>query len=208
MPEPLHSAARILLWCGWAIGVELASQPTLYIMAVVSATAFVFPHFRQETGRLLRRTRWLMLILLLTYAYTLPGHPVWPEWESWSPTEEGLIEGGLRILRLALILIGLAVLIASTQRSRLIYGLFMLARPFAVLGLNRRAFAVRLGLTLEYVEHIVQIPPSRPKQWLELLHQPSPMIETTEYCLVSERWKWRDSLAIFGACSVVLLGLL
>ena len=119
-----------------------------------------------------------------------------------------MIEGGLRVLRLVLILIGLAVLIASTQRARLIYGLYMLARPFALMGLNRRAFAVRLGLTLEYVEHIATRPPSRLKQWLALLHQPSPVSETTEYCLVPERWKWRDSLALLGACSVVLLGLL
>lgn len=204
----LHSAARILIWCGWAIGVELVSLPILTVLAVVSATAFVFARFRRSAWHLLRRTRWLMLILLLTYAYTLPGDIVWPAWGSWSPTLQGVMAGTVRVLRLSLMLIALAVLLASTPRARLIYGLYVLARPLALLGFDRRAFAVRLGLTLEYIER-----PETPmdkdlslSQWLAKLKQPVPQDDDSAvYRLPTERWKWHDSLFVLAAWSALLL---
>lgn len=202
----LHSAARILLWCGWAVGVELVSWPTLIILAVVSATAFVFARFRHGAWRLLRRARWLMLILLLTYAFTLPGDPVWSAWGAWSPTLQGMAAGAMRVLRLSLMLIALAILLASTPRSRLIYGLYILAQPFAMLGLDRRAFAVRLGLTLEYVERQASPKDFSLSQWLAKLKQPELQNKDSDiYRLQTERWKWHDSLVVLGALAGVLL---
>ena len=202
----LHSAARILLWGGWAIGVELVSWPTLTILAVVSATAFVFARFRHGAWRLLRRSRWLMLILLLTYAFTLPGDPVWPAWGAWSPTLQGVTAGAVRVMRISLMLIALAVLLASTPRERLIYGLYVLARPLAILGLDRRAFAVRLGLTLEYIEGQKSSKDFSLSQWLAKLTQPEIQIhDSAVYRLQIERWRWCDSLVVLGALAGVLL---
>ena len=202
----LHSAARILLWCGWAIGVELVSWPMLIILAVVSATAFVFARFRHGAWRLLRRSRWLMLILLLTYAYTLPGDPVWPAWGAWSPTLQGVSAGAVRVLRLSLMLIALAVLLASTSRERLIYGLYVLARPLAFVGLDRRAFAVRLGLTLEYIERQKSPKDFSLSQWLAKLTQPEIQHhDSAVYQLHTERWQWHDSLVVLGALGGLLL---
>ena len=200
----VHSTARILLWCGWAYGVESVNPPTLIMLAVVSATAFVFEPYRRAAWRLLYRSRWLMLVLLLTYAYTLPGKPIWPEWGGWSPTQQGLTAGGVRALRLGLMLIGLAMLLVSTPRLRLIYGLYVLLRPFQCLGFNRRAFAVRLGLTLEYIDR--HAPGGSLQQWLAKLKQPIDQdIEPTVYRLPTERWRWHDSLLLAGAWSVVLV---
>ncbi len=208
MAKPLHPAARILLWCGWAVGVELAPLPVLYGMAVVTATAFVFSHLRINAWRLLRRSRWLMLVLLLTYAYTLPGNPAWPELGSASPTLEGIQGGFMRILRLALILVALAILLTSTARPRLIYGLYFLVRPFTVIGFDRRAFAVRLGLTLAYVEQASETPHTKATSWLQRLQQPLIVADTPSvYSLAPERWKWRDNLAML-ALSALLAALL
>ncbi len=205
MAEPFHPAARILLWCGWAVGVELAPLPILYGMAVVSATAFVFSRLRINAWRLLRRSRWLMLVLLLTYAYTLPGDSVWLELGWVSPTLEGIREGLVRILRLALILVALATLLACTARPRLIYGLYFLVRPLTGIGFDRRAFAVRLGLTLTYVEHASENTYAKATSWLHRLQQPFIVADKPSvYILVPERWKWSDSLAIF-ALSVLLV---
>ena len=202
----VHSAARILLWCGWAIGVEFVAVPTLNILAVVSATAFVFANHRRVAWRLLYRSRWLMLVLLLTYAYTLPGNPMFPAWGSWSPTQQGATAGAVRVLRLSLMLIGLAVLLVSTPRARLIYGLYVLLRPLAWLGFDRRAFAVRLGLTLEYIER--QTPGGSLQQWLAKLKQPvHPDIEPTVYRLQTERWQWHDCF-LLGAGLVLIVGML
>ena len=196
-PNCPHPAARILLWCGWAVAVERAAPSQLPFLAVALATAFLFAPVRHETGRLLRRTRWLMAVLLLTYAYTLPGTPLWPPLEWASPTLEGLRQGALRVARLALMLAGLAALLASTSRPRLIYGLYGLARPLTGFGFDRRAFAVRLGLTLDYVEHA-----PKPARWLDALRAPlaDDALPAT-YTLHAERWQGCDS-------AVILAGLL
>jgi energy-coupling factor transporter transmembrane protein EcfT len=192
-----HPAARILLWCGWAVAVERAAVPQLTFLAVALATAFLFAPARHEAWRLLRRTRWLMAILLLTYAYTLPGTPLWPSLEWASPTLEGLQQGAFRVVRLALMIAGLAVLLTSTSRARLIYGLYGLARPLTWVGFDRRAFAVRLGLTLEYVEHA-----PKPARWLDALRAPLPDdASPATYTLQAERWHGCDS-------AVILAGLL
>ena len=133
--------------------MERAALPPLIILAVATATAFLFAPVRIQLLRLLRRTRWLMAVLLLTYAYALPGTPLWPGWIGRAPASKALQQGALRVGRLLLMLAGLAVLLAYTSRPRLIYGLYALARPLTWLGFDRRAFAVRLGLTLDYVEH-------------------------------------------------------
>ncbi|MGE5320537.1 MAG: hypothetical protein ACM3KD_10175 [Hyphomicrobiaceae bacterium] len=196
-----HPAARILLWCGWAVAVERAASPQLPFLAVALATAFLFAPVRHEAWRLLRRTRWLMAVLLLTYAYTLPGTPLWPPLEWASPTLEGLLQGALRVARLALMLAGLAVLLAFTARARLIYGLYGLARPLAWFGFDRRAFAVRLGLTLDYVEHA-----SKPARWLDALRAPLPDdAGPATYILHAERWQGCDSAVILAGLLGVLI---
>jgi len=194
LAESPHPAARILLWCGWAVAVERAAFSLLSFLAVATVTAFLFAPVRLEAWRLLRRTRWLMVVLLLTYAYSLPGTLLWPSLEWLSPSMEGLQQGVLRVGRLVLLLVGLAVLLAYTSRPRLIYGLYVLARPLTWIGFDRRAFAVRLGLTLDYVEHA-----PKPAHWLDALRTlPSDDGGPTTTTLQTERWQGRDSAVILA----------
>ncbi len=194
-----HPAARILLWCGWAVAVERAALPLLILLAVACATAFLFAPVRHESGRLLRRTRWLLAVLLLTYAYALPGDALWPALGWASPDVEGLQQGALRAGRLVLMLVGLAVLLATTSRPRLVYGLYALAWPLTWFGFDRRAFAVRLGLTLDYVERT-----PKPARWLDALRVPMPDDATpATYTLEAERWQTRDSAVILAGLLLV-----
>ena len=202
----VHSAARIALWCGWAIGVESVSVPTLAFLAVVAATVFVFTTYRSTAWRLLYRARWLMLVLFLTYAFILPGHLMWPGWGSWSPTQQGMVAGVERVLRISLMLIGLAVLLVSTSRARLIYGMYVLLRPFEFFGVDRRALAVRLGLTLEYIEH--ETPGGSMQQWLARLKQTAPQdTEPGVHRMPMEHWHWYDSVLMLGVVAAVLAGM-
>jgi hypothetical protein len=108
-------------------------------------------------------------------------------------------QGALRAARLVLMLAGLAVLLAYTSRPRLIYGLYALAKPLTWLGFDRRAFAVRLGLTLDYVEHA-----PKPARWLDALRVPLPDDATpVTYILEAERWKSRDSVVILAGLLLV-----
>lgn len=203
MVKSPHPAARILLWCGWAVAVERAAFPLLPILAVATATAFLFAPARGQLLRLLRRTRWLLAVLLLTYAYVLPGDALWPALGWASPGVEGLQQGALRAGRLLMMLGGLALLLAYTSRPRLIYGLYVLARPLAGLGFDRRAFAVRLGLTLDYVEHA-----PRPARWLEMLRAPLPDDATpATYTLHAERWQSSDSAFILAGLLLMWIAL-
>ena len=167
----------------------------------------MFPRFRHDAWRLLRRTRWLMLVLLVTYAYTLPGHALWPELAWASPTVEGTKLGLERSLRLALIVVALVMLLVGTGRPRLIYGLYVLARPLSGLGFDRRAFAVRLGLTLGYVEQAQETTKQKPTQWLQRIRELRAPDTPTVYSLIPERWKGGDSLILL-ASSAMLLALL
>jgi len=179
------------------VAVERAALSPLIVLAVATATAFLFAPVRNEGWRLLRRTRWLLAVLLLTYAYALPGTALWPALDWASPSVEGLQQGALRTGRLALMLAGLALLLVYTSRPRLIYGLYALARPLTWIGFDRGTFAVRLGLTLDYVERA-----PKPTHWLEALRAPLPDEATPgTYTLQAERWQSRDSI-------VILVGLL
>ena len=166
-----HAAARILLWAGWAVAAEAAAPSVLPLLAVAAATAFLSASPRRLLLKLLRRTRWLFVALALAYAYTLPGVPAWPALGWASPSIDGLAAGGLRAARLALLLAGLSVLLALTARARLLYGLYVLTAPLALLGLDRRAFVVRLGLTLDYAETA-----PAPARWLDALRAPPSMM--------------------------------
>jgi hypothetical protein len=199
--DDLHPAARILLWCGWAVAVERAALSPLSVLAVAAGTAFLFAPVRLQLLRLLRRTRWLLAVLLLTYAYILPGEALWPALGWASPSIEGAQQGALRVVRLVLMLAGLALLLASTARLRLIYGFYALAKPLTWLGFDRQAFTVRLGLTLDYVE---QAPKSA--HWLDALRAPLPDDATpARYSLPAQRWQSRDSAVILAGLILVVI---
>jgi hypothetical protein len=181
--------------------VERAALPGLVVLAVATATAFLFAPVRFQLLRLLRRTRWLLAVLLLTYAYTLPGTALWPLLGWASPSFDGLQQGTLRAGRLVLMLAGVAVLLAYTTRPQLIYGLYVLARPLSWLGFDRRAFAVRLGLTLEYVEHA-----PKAARWLDALRTPLPDEATPAvYSLQVARWQSCDVAVILAGVLLAVL---
>lgn len=183
--------------------MERAAPAPLSVLAVAAATAFLFAPVRSQLLRLLRRTRWLLAVLLLTYAYVLPGEALWPILGWASPSIEGAQQGALRVARLALMLAGLAVLLAYTARPRLIYGLYALTKPLTWLGFDRRALTVRLGLTLDYVE---QAP--KPARWLDALRTPlSDEAAPASYSLPTERWQKRDSVAILAGLVLMVVAL-
>ncbi len=149
-----HPAVLILLWVCLVISIQslqatgllLAGFPLLAVAYALSATRLI---------TLLRRTRWIMLSLLLIYAYATPGVAVWPSLAQFSPTHEGLTNGLLQLCRLAFTLAGLAILLNLLPRQQLISGLYVLTYPLRYVGLSRERLAVRLALTLQYAESVI-----------------------------------------------------
>jgi len=106
----------------------------------------------EQMSSLIKRTRWIMVVLLFIYAYTTPGGAVLSQFGTWSPTWEGLSDGATQLGRLLSVLAGLAILLTLLPQARLISGLYSLMYPLRWLGLSRERFAVRLALTLENAE--------------------------------------------------------
>ena len=149
-----HPAAQILTWC-LLVATMQALKLDVLLIAAGTVLLFAFAISGHKLMQLLRRTRWIMLSLLLIYAYSTPGQPLLDALGMLSPSREGLADGLLQLARLLAALAGLAILLDRLHRQQLIAGLYTLFAPLQWLGLSRERFAVRLALTLHYAEVVM-----------------------------------------------------
>ncbi|MBU1666351.1 MAG: hypothetical protein KKG92_13265 [Gammaproteobacteria bacterium] len=126
-------------------GLPFLWLPLLLIIALAADSL-------RQPWRLVWRTRWLLLVLFLGYAYSLPGEPALSWLGAASPTHEGLARGGQQALRLLVLLLWLDVLVLRLPTASLMAGVYTLLRPFTRLGLDVERAALRLGLTLRAIE--------------------------------------------------------
>lgn len=146
-----HPGTILLLWTFLAIALQsLHALALLGCCALVCALALARSAPRFFT--LLRRTRWIMVSLLLIYGYVTPGEAVWAAAGTYSPTHTGLIDGALQLGRLIGALAGLSIVLNLLSRQQLLSGIYALTYPVQVLGISRERIAVRLALTLHYAE--------------------------------------------------------
>jgi len=99
---------------------------------------------------LVRRSRWLLLMLLLIFGWMTPGTPM-PALPGAS--FEGVQQGGDHVARLLLALAALALMLRLLTPVELVTGARTLLAPLALLGPWRDRLAVRVALTLEAVEN-------------------------------------------------------
>jgi energy-coupling factor transport system permease protein len=146
-----HPATQIFTWCLLAAILQLLKFDALLLACgtVLLCAVFVARH---KFVQLLRRTRWIMLSLLLIYAWSTPGVALYGPFGVFSPSREGLQDGLSQLLRLLAALAALAILLDRLHRMQLIAGLYTLFAPLQWLGGLRERFAVRLALTLHYAE--------------------------------------------------------
>lgn len=107
---------------------------------------------RQFFLKMLKRIKWLVMFMMIIYAYSIPGEYL-PFWlVETRPTYEGLMMGVAQGLKIVTMLAGLAMLLGSSPPSTLIGGIYQAILPMRRLGLNFNQFTARLWLTLHYVE--------------------------------------------------------
>jgi energy-coupling factor transport system permease protein len=126
--------------------------PGLLLVAAGLVLLCAFAVSRNKFMQLVRRTRWVMLSLLLIYAWSTPGQALPQSLGVFGPTREGLIDGTLQLTRLLAALASLAILLDRLHRQQLIAGLYTLFAPLRLVGMSRERLAVRLALTLHYAE--------------------------------------------------------
>jgi energy-coupling factor transport system permease protein len=147
----LHPAVSILCWLGLAILVARVDFRIVLAFAATLSLLVLITRSGPRARRVILRSRWLLLALLLAHGYTLPGVGIWPDAGVWAPTQEGLVSGGQQALRLLTILAGLAILLEQLAPRDLAYGLHILLQPVSWLGGDLRALTVRLYLVLDSV---------------------------------------------------------
>ncbi len=190
-----HPAAQIMAWC-LLVAVMQALTPSLLLMATGLIFLCAFAVSRRKFIQLLHRTRWILLSLLLIYAWSTPGQPLLDTLGVFSPSREGLIDGVSQLARLLAALAGLAILLDRLHRQQLIAGLYTLFAPLQWLGLSRERLAVRLALTLHYAEAAMLRKSGRWQETLNSLLEPHG--ETTRHLELP--------LCRFGMNDALLLG--
>lgn len=143
--------------CALAAAVYVAKPVELAVL--LAACIALMLYYRTDNFlKLLRKMRWLLLFLLVIYAFNTPGEYLrgWPF--DFAPTYEGLQAGLLQAGRISIMLAGVSILLTITSRDSLMAGFFLLLYPLKGIGLHPERLAVRLWLTLHYVE---TVPPPR-----------------------------------------------
>lgn len=199
--KALHPASQILIWLAFAFCIPWLRLSELVAIVLLLSLPLFLRHSAQYL-KLLRRSRWLLISLVLAYAFATPGEAAIPVLGDYSPSREGLLSGGLQALRLVALLAGLSLLLALSPRDRILAGLYLLLRPFARLGLDIDRIAARIWLTLHYAES------PGPGEWRERLHGAMQEAEPEMHSVSLEtgQFSWLDYALL--ACAALLLVLI
>lgn len=182
----MHPSLRILALILLAVAIQFMEVPVLAGVGCVLLAMALYWHVGL-LRQMLHRSRWLLLTLLLIYAFTTPGEYLKGWSPDFAPTYEGIAQGLLQAARLAMMLAGLAILLGTTPRNALMAGIFLLMKPLRPLGISPEQFTARLWLTMHYVEQEPR--QGKGKFWARLddaaLHDNAAAIEHVRFTLPS-----------------------
>ncbi len=196
----LHPGSRILLYLLSALAVPGLNFFELALMALVIA-GMGLDRLVQMFG-LVWRTRWLLLLLPLTYAYSLPGEALHAGLGAWSPSREGLAQGLLQVARLGLLLLLLDLLVLRLPAAELLAGIHSVLRPLSLFGLDRDRATLRLALTMEAMRE----PRGFKETWARLSTPPPQETVDGEYVLTLRPYRLPDwGMLILSSLGVMWL---
>lgn len=144
-----HPASLICLWLALLWMTTMLAGLALLAVAggLLLGAGLVAP---THLLHLLRRSRWLLLILVFLFGWMTPGTPI-----EYLPgaSREGLQLGAEQAARLLTALSSLALMLKALTMVDLVVGMRALFAPLALAGIDRDRIAVRVALTLETVEN-------------------------------------------------------
>lgn len=146
-----HPATQLLAWVGFIVAVQSMTAAALAGAAIVLLPLCLFGA-RSRALNLVRRSRWLLLSIMLLFAFGTPGQRLPGSLGEIGITYDGLLLASEHMMRLVLLLATLALLHERLGTSGLMAGLHWLLTPFAAWRSLRERIVVRLMLVLEYVE--------------------------------------------------------
>lgn len=191
----VHPATRLTAWLVLLVAVQLLSGAAL--LAACLLTPLLGMRVMQRGGRLIWRTRWLLLSLLLVFAWGMAGEPLWSG--SLAPTHEGIDEAVKHVGRMLMVLVAVAAFLEFMPLADLLAATHALLKPFRRFGVDSDRGVVRLMLVLRYVETL-----PRPRDWKFLLETPetraSEVIEIGHQAM-----RWSDRLVMVGLLGALFL---
>lgn len=204
--QRVHPTIRIIFLLALAGAVYIA--PLTGLAVLLAGLVVMMLHWRAENFlKLLKKMRWLLFFLLVIYAFNTPGEYLrqWPF--DIMPTYEGLYAGILQASRIIIMLAGVSLLLTTTSRDSLMTGFFLLLYPLKWMGLSPERLAVRLWLTLHYVE--TAQPARSIAGFMESLEQvnqaPASASAPDEVHFELPPLTWRDGIGLFLLIFLVLM---
>ncbi len=199
----MHPALRLLELVLLAMLVQFLS-PTALALVGMLVTGGALRYYGRLFVRTLRRSRWLLITLLLIYSFTTPGEFIhgWPI--NFAPTYEGLESGLMQSARLVTMLAGLSILLGSTGQEDLMAGIFVLLHLLRYVGVSAERFTARLWLTLEYVEQA----PANGEHWrgmMEELNGSDFTQNSRQMDLRIPAYTWRDGMVVIVTATGLLI---
>lgn len=200
-PDMCHPATAVVLWLFFMTAASTTGVSGLIVLTIVILPGLILGSL-QQFARYVRRSRWLLLVLLLVHAYSLPGTPVLSELGTYGPSQSGLYGALVQMWRLLLILASLAVLMTRLTRASLLSGLYRLFTPLRSLGVEPERLAVRIWLTLGYAEALLN--DARQLSFMQRIDQmislPVLTAEQMQPLILTERnFSWADYMCFLGA---------
>ncbi len=159
----LNPATRLIVRIVLLLAVQGLSGMILAL--VVASVPLLGVKVLRLGWRLIWRTRWLLLSLLVIFSWGVPGEALWNS--RYAPTHEGLLEGVTHLGRLLLVLFGLAAIQQSMSFNDLLAATHTLLQPLRAVGIDPDRGVVRLMLVIRYVDAL-----PRPRDWRTLLDAP------------------------------------
>lgn len=198
-----HPAVQLYVWVCVTILAHAVKDVVLVSMAIL---LFILACTLNSSRfiKMLSRTRWILISILLIYAYATPGEPMWEQLGVLSPGVTGLQEGAYQLFRLLVALASLSILLSRLPESQLLSGLYSVLLPLRIVGLSRERVAVRLALAVKYAEAHLQGKSENRTEGFEHILTPGKFVP---YSMELHRLKYTSSDLVLLACvTVALLG--
>ncbi len=198
-----HPAASLIAWLFFIVALSgMHSWPLLLMVAVWLALPGALHALLQAVWRM----RFLLAALCLLSGWFVPGEPCWPG-QAWSPSWAGLQLGGGQVLRLLVMAASVRLLWQAYGHSGFLAGLHVLLKPLAIAGLPIDSFSLRLVLTLQQAERLVQARPKFSLSWLAGQLQADQGSQTLpdKVELGFYSWQYRDGALVCVAGLVLII---
>lgn len=200
----MHPGVRLLAWLVVLLPVAVIVPSYLLVALLGVGLASVKPAVRRHWLVLMRRSRWLLLVIAVSLFLAIPGEYLWPGYPG---TIEGMAAAATQVLRLLAVLLAVAWLLDAPP-AVLLAGLYAVAhtllRPLGGTQLAERA-AIRTALVFRVLDEDT-------RDWRQLLGEdemPSAVGSPGEDVVIETRSLRRgDYLVLAGGIALASLAVL